>query len=232
MADSIGRGDKKSNSLAYSQLLNDLKKPRKDTIESFDDLIYELKLYDDDKSGRTAPQIFFNHEPDFGRRKGLWPTIEISTLITIAAKSHVFESKNLKILSSYTDNFERFVQKLSYATGDDLMVPNGKSAVSRLITAIQCLHRHGPIDNDPNMAMLRGIAKTAEEIWTQDMPRKVFMAELSKRCGPGGRQMYRHFKKMKGLQDFKAYPWLYAVRSASTRRISNRKKIAKNNNED
>ena len=207
-------------------------------IETFDDLLGELKRWDvqdDPKTGFVAARTFYEE-----RNRHPWPMApsrEVGYVITWARNGGVFESENLKILSPYTNNLEEFVRKLSYATGDDLMVPNGKSAVSRLITAIQRLHRHGPIDNDPNMAMLRGIAKTAEEIWTQDMPRKVFMAELSKRCGSkrcglSRRQMYRHFKKMKGLQDFKAYPWLYAVRSASTRRISNRKKIAKNNNED
>lgn len=199
-------------------------------IETFEDLLAELKKYDvqdDPKTGFVAARTFY--EERNGQPWPMAPSREVGYVIRWACDGGVFESENLKILSPYTDNFKKFVQTLSYATGDNLMVPNGKSAVSRLITAIQRLHKYGPVDMD----RYSSTANEAEKIWTPDMPRKVFMAELIKQFGVTERTIYRRFEVISvKLPKYKDCPWLHAVKSASTRRISNRKKIAKNNNED
>jgi hypothetical protein len=114
-------------------------------IETFDDLLGELKRWDvqdDPKTGFVAARTFYEE-----RNRHPWPMApsrEVGYVITWARNGGVFESENLKILSPYTNNLEGFVQKLSYETGDDLMVPNGKSAVSRLITALKKANHRQP----------------------------------------------------------------------------------------
>ncbi len=201
------------------------------TIRNLDDLVAFLTKFDVKdcpEKGFEADRVFYIPSDVNGDMRPTGTAWNFKWIIWYAGS--VFKHENLKMLSPYLRDLERFVQILGELTGVDLQVDNGERASLRFIRALKDLQRHGELDSRPEIAKLRSIAREAEAIWKPELSHKVFMAELAKKNNLSERQLYRQFKTMKKLPDFKHYPWLNAVKSASTHKKSKREDISINTN--
>ena len=204
-------------------------------MDTFSELIEELKQLQAEHAEFNRPEFFYDMQSISGEVTPCTTILANRTerLLVQAAKGGVFGCGYLKLLQDTASmmpsvGLEPFLRKLMDLTGDNLLVPTEAPAISRLKGALESLHQHGALDDRPQMAKWRGIAREAERILTPDKPRKQFMAELTKQCGRSERQLFRDFAGMRKLSEFKAYPWLNAGKSASTRTKKKRKEIAQN----
>lgn len=204
-------------------------------MDTFSELIEELKQLQAEHAEFNRPEFFYDMQSISGEVTPCTTILANRTerLLVQAAKGGVFGCGYLKLLQDTASmmpsvGLEPFLRKLMDLTGDNLLKPTEAPAISRLIGALESLHQHGALDDRPQMAKWRSIAMVAEQIWKPDISRKVFMAELANKCGCDKRTMQRQFAVMRKLSEFKAYPWLNSVKSASTRTKKKRKEIAQN----
>ena len=212
--DIVDASDKKSiktlDIKTFEQLIEFLKSRNNDLEKAFPASI------DTDLQGRPVK---------FMREQAACAAWEIAFRAVIQAdRNRVFISdKNMKTVSANLRDLYSLMNYLDESTGCE-----SRLSLQHLALALEALHRHGDLDKRPEMAKLRGIVRLAEEIWKPEAKHVAFVAELARQCELSERHIYRYFKTMKKLPEFKTYPWLNSPKSVDTSKKSKRKDIALN----